>query len=559
MSLRSRLGIVLLIAVLLRLPVFFFPYVNIDENEYAVAARIILDGGLPYRDFLIYQPPAIYYLYAAAFWLFGTIQLWAPHLLVLGIVGATCATLFAIGRLAWNERAGLWAALCYAIFSITALPSDMLGANCEVVLVLPLCAAVWALLRWEHAPTQSLWWLVLCGACSSLAFLTKYPAGLFMAPLGLYVLWRAERQRWLAAGVLTFSWCVPIACTAYALWWGGAWDATVGAWQYILLYAKGPPQLDPLYLALKFTARTAAVAAAGALMWWHACGAIWQLGRARAHKKTPDESLLFPLLICVLLLTGLALTLLGGRVYYHYYYFAIPWLALLAGNQLAQAWPSYSARQRRCWIGWSALPVAMLWTYCLYKAPQGAITDTKWVEAAQELRDIASRPASPVPSPSLFVWGYAPQFYTVTGLRPATRFTTADYLTGRTPKTAGLEYNPLMQGPPTSWQKFLADYLTYFRPVPDMIPEETSANIFPGAWDLLAQDYARRLPDYIVDTAPANYRFYGRYPITNYPLLRDQLAAHYTEVGRRHGFVFYQRNRNAPDATPGAGDPADLQ
>src|SRR3989338_7086933 len=120
------------IALLLRLPVFLFPFVNIDENEYAVAGRIILDGGLPYRDFLVFQPPVIYYLYAAAFWCLRTTDIWASHLVVVLIVLASCWALWRIGRLLGGEATGLWAAACYGVFSATFFPSEMLGANCEV-------------------------------------------------------------------------------------------------------------------------------------------------------------------------------------------------------------------------------------------------------------------------------------------------------------------------------------------------------------------------------------------------------------------------------------------
>lgn len=141
------------------------------------------------------------------------------------------------------------------------------------------------------------------------------------------------------------------------------------------------------------------------------------------------------------------------------------------------------------------------------------------------------------PEATLFVWGYCPQLYTGSHLRPATRFMTADYLTGRMPKSAGLEYDPATSHPPSSWRKFLND----FRDTPDVVFYDTSADIFPRAWEYLRADVARRPPDIIVDTVPSNYRRYGRYPIENFPFLQSTIARSYTKAASFNGYDIYVR------------------
>ncbi|MBI4367507.1 MAG: glycosyltransferase family 39 protein [Deltaproteobacteria bacterium] len=540
-------------AVLLRLPVFLFPYVNIDENEYAFAARILLAGGLPYRDFLIYQPPVIYYLYAFASWAFGTTQLWAPHLLVMGIVCATTAVLRSIGDLVYGRSAGLWTAACYAVFSTTFLPMDMLGANCEVVLMLPLAGALWWCVRASGSLRARAGRAVLAGACCGIAVLTKYPAAVFLPPLAGYLAWRETgwRRRALLGGSVVAGALGVVGVAAAALAAAGVWSETVAAASYIFRYAKGPPQSDAAYVALKFVVRTAMIALAAALLWWAAlCAAI-------ARPAADPIRRLF--LAC--LVAGCAAVLAGGRIYFHYYYFLLPPLCLLAGASLGGAfgkgWTAWPRGARAAWAAWTAACVAMAIGLSVTRYLQrGNLTPAEWRPVAEYLA------AAAPPGATLFVWGYCPQLYTVSGLFPATRFSTADYLTGRTPKTAGLEYDPRGMRIPSAWEKVWAD----FRDPSAVVMEDTAENIFPRAWDYLLADFSRRLPDVIVDTAPANYRRYGRYPLTQFPALHSLIAREYTKRARINNYDCYFRRSSVADLpaarrAAGAarrGDPADL-
>ena len=117
----------------------------------------------------------------------------------------------------------------------------------------------------------------------------------------------------------------------------------------------------------------------------------------------------------------------------------------------------------------------------------------------------------------------------------ATPFTTADYLTGRSPKSAGLEYDPQMPNPPSGWKKFLND----FRDPQGVVEYDTSDNIFPPAWDILREHFEKKLPNYIVDTAPSNYRRYGRYPMSRYPYLQNIVQTHYVLFAQLRGFDIY--------------------
>lgn len=517
-------------AVLMRLMVFCFPFVNIDENEYAVAARILLNGGLPYRDFLVYQPPVIYYFYAATFWCLRTTAIWAPHLGMLVVVLCTCRVLWAIGRRLGSDRIGLWAAACYAVFPTLFAPSDMLGANCEILLVLPLCLALWCVLRAEEGSTPAHRYFGIAGACLGVAFLTKYPAGIFLVPCVAYT-WCVSKT---SAPILLAGWLLVVGVAISGLAMAGVWPETLEAFRYIVLYAKGPAQNDGVYIVLKFVFRTAGLAATGALMWWSA-------GRCVVHCIGRQWRFLVALLCA-----GFVAVLIGGRLYGHYYYLVFPFLALLAAGTLAGVtgggWAQQSRAVRTGWATWSIACMAMALGYTGWRyLASGHLRSADWepvaVYLAQQHR----------PEATLFVWGYCPQLYTRSHLRPATRFMTADYLTGRMPKSAGLEYDPATPHPPSSWRKFLND----FRDTPDVVFYDTSADIFPRAWEYLRADFARRPPDFIVDTVPSNYRRYGRYPIENFPFLQSTIERSYTKAASFNGYDIYVRKSQRGNAPVG--------
>ncbi len=56
-------GLFLIVAIL-RAPSLFSPVLDPDETIFANAARMILDGGVLYHDFIDHKPPLLYYVFA---------------------------------------------------------------------------------------------------------------------------------------------------------------------------------------------------------------------------------------------------------------------------------------------------------------------------------------------------------------------------------------------------------------------------------------------------------------------------------------------------------------
>jgi len=61
----------------------------------------------------------------------------------------------------------------------------------------------------------------------------------------------------------------------------------------------------------------------------------------------------------------------------------------------------------------------------------------------------------------------------------------------------------------------------------------------PGAWEMLSDDFGRRLPDLIVDTSTTSIRQQQYYPLTGtliWPIVRQ----HYRPIGSVDGVRLYR-------------------
>ncbi|WP_437951109.1 glycosyltransferase family 39 protein [Sorangium sp. So ce296] len=81
-----------------------------DQGIYAMVARAVLDGGMPYRDAFDFKPPGIFLIYALARALFGPAQWGIRALEVAGLAGMCLAMTSLAGRAFGDRRIGIVAA-----------------------------------------------------------------------------------------------------------------------------------------------------------------------------------------------------------------------------------------------------------------------------------------------------------------------------------------------------------------------------------------------------------------------------------------------------------------
>jgi 4-amino-4-deoxy-L-arabinose transferase-like glycosyltransferase len=244
---RQAAGVVLLAAVSL-LPFFWYAWVYTepferDEAVYATVARVIRNGGLPYRDIFDHKPPLLYGWYTASFALFGeTIS--APRILAAAALAATTPLIFLAARgLYGTAPAGHSAASAFAISTGLLLLRG--NANPEVFMVLPLTGAlvfaVWGIRSGQAGP------LVMAGTLSGAAIATKQVAAWNTLALLLAVTLAARQKgRAFWPDVAAMAGGVALALGAVTLpfvlagAWGEYWFANVTYnLQYIGQYSAG--------------------------------------------------------------------------------------------------------------------------------------------------------------------------------------------------------------------------------------------------------------------------------------------------------------------------------
>ncbi|MBD3166246.1 hypothetical protein GF324_06590, partial [bacterium] len=150
-------GVPIALVFLIRLPYFGLTTLNSDEGLYAVTARIMQEGGLPYRDAWDHAAPGIFYLYYFIFNIFGAWTMGAVRLAALVFHAAA-------GLIAGNElrrRHGDLAGLVASTLTIVAtggyLPADAVAGLTEVfMLPFLLQAAVWVI-RYAEGETVRPW------------------------------------------------------------------------------------------------------------------------------------------------------------------------------------------------------------------------------------------------------------------------------------------------------------------------------------------------------------------------------------------------------------------
>ena len=202
----ARLALVVLVLVgALRLPAFFVDVFNSDETFLATQAEVIRDGGRLYEEAADRKPPLVPYIYAGAFELFGTSDLWSVRVLAM-LAAALTAWLVAVEARRRYGRRAAWAAGLLCAFALVAFaPQDGQAANFEIFMLPAMTASVLLARRGRG---------VSAGAAVAVAALAKQTGAATLLPV-LYLVWRAKGRRGVGAALGGFG--VPIALAAFAL------------------------------------------------------------------------------------------------------------------------------------------------------------------------------------------------------------------------------------------------------------------------------------------------------------------------------------------------------
>lgn len=499
---RWILGLILL-TVVTRLPALAHPKMIDDERVYSVVAIEMLEGGKPYVSAVERKPPLLFWTYAGILAVVGRYNTLGFHAAAVLWILLTMAGLYAAGRVLFDRRTGFFAALLYSVYQPWLFGGN-LALNGEVLMNLPLAWAVFLTLK----PTRSRLRLELlpAGVLCCAGFLLKQPAAIAALPLALYLLspgYRAGRGLELRHSLLHATWL-----TVGFFGTLGLIAAALQA-QGILAEAYYWTITDhdiPLIRWDKAVVMSLAFVVFG---WPLVAGTLISLREVRGREMAVWTGRRPELLaLAGLLLASLVGTAAGGRFYHHYYIQLVPPLALLAAPVWAQVSLGAVARRSRLFSwklnrAWLAASILL-----------ALVSHTKDLAAQRQLSDVGRfLRAHSSPDDRIFVWGQAAGVYLEAQRRPTTRYIHTFPLTG----------------------------YVFGWPLRAAMPD-TRDRILPGAWQTFEREIAERAPRFIVD-AEVVRRPHPRYPMDDYPVLKELLQRDYRLIERAAAGWIYERIR----------------
>jgi len=492
------------LTLILRLPVFLYPFFNGDEATYTALANALLDGHTLYVGAVDHKPPMLALTYAAIYAGVGRYAIHWVHAISIVVVAATGLLIGAVGRSGGVTRLeARVASLAFVVFFSIGPGRDVLAADGELFMLLPSVAAVGLVARDQmgHARAQAPRYL-LAGILAAVASLYKYQAAAILIPLvvlacrGVPIGRAAARLLGLAVGVLC-----PLA--ALVLWYGGAGQLEAlrfWAWTYPLQYAGALGGRDILHnfirTSLEWAVAWCALIGGAAIAW-----SSW-----RSHLSRRPL-----MVVAAWWVAGAAAGVsAGGRFFFHYYLQMLPPLCLLASPVLAGT-RRVSPLVRRTLLVMTATPLLVYSSMNVLNdrvRPQFALHTNVYLEVARFFR--AHSPTTD----TLFVWGNSPEIYFFAERPMGTRFPFCNYHSGK------------IWGTPAD--------------VPGA--EAAPSQVSEPAWDMLLEDLGTRKPAWIVDAAAGQLDRWAGHQIPRYPRLAAVVQRDYQWSATVAGVTIYRRS-----------------
>lgn len=435
---------VLVAVTLLAIPTLAYPF-GPDQAIFATIGRAINQGGFPYVDAWDQKPPGIYLLYAAAAWLPGSLM-GRVRLFDLLWSLATVIAIYAVARRFWSVRAATFASLLYGAVYFTgqgwwylAQPDGWTG--------LPLLLALLLYLgghngRWE--------WLrcLTAGVLIGLAVQLRFTAAPIVPALALVETLQdrgpwwpwLRRMLWMGAGLLASQ----AALVAY-LAAGNAFIPFVEATRFAAGYTRLGWPFAPRHRTLSHFLNH--VRGAGLLfvqaeiaLTLPALAGIFRAFTAERNRRAQQ--------VAVMALVAYAGIFAQQKFFWYHWQILLPFVALLAGwvwdsmfhwleGRLGPGWRTGAAKAALVTAALLATPSLTeygyhQWNNMLHR-DDGVLSRTRYfnafggysegtysyladVQVAEYLRERTA------PGDTIYVFGYDPLIYLLSGRESASRF-----------------------------------------------------------------------------------------------------------------------------------------
>lgn len=429
-----------------------------DQGIYAMVARTILDGGMPYRDAWDFKPPGIFLIYALARGLFGASQSGIRIFEALGLAVTVVGMAHLTGRWWGQWRIGLLAGAIAALihaqldFWHTAQPETFGGMLTIGALVLGTRLRGASIGNTDKdavlAPisaTREAAITILVGAVFGLAGLLKPPlaGGGAIVAVGLaWGAWQRERRIGAALRPIALVAVGGVAPIALCLAWFAAKGALGDLYRVLLVFTPHYTKLGwegsslPGMLYFGFTE------------WLVAYSSVVTVGLLvlLAFRPIPSERPGVALLVGIIAIHVIGVTMQGKFFPYHY---GATWpvTALLVALGFWRVWEAAKRRGLPMVLAWFAAMALLPCGRTAAKDVPGSYSDRcferlallfdpgathpeRWLKLASvaDVNSVANQAVAdfvlartPTNRPIL-VWGFEPVIYDLTDRRPATRY-----------------------------------------------------------------------------------------------------------------------------------------
>ena len=465
-----------IVAISFLLRIFYASHLYQDDGLWFTAAEQLLDGRALYREIYFDKPPALPILYALLFKLFGA------HIIVIRLFTvfysvSVSALLYLFGSRLYGERAGLLAAAMFAVFSTTYTTGHVQGLNTDFLMLLPYTAGAYLFTR----SVEGRKWLALCGGVLVGVAFQINPKAVFDLVFFAFLLliavrWGAATLRTsgvllalaiagAVAGALPFF--VYIALTGsfpdywlYVWDWGARYAGYNSIWKTLLTALAQSVN----YFALNNTLLvTLAFVVAGVII---KRKRLRKAGAEPAPTAVSEAEVQYrsDLIVLAWLAASYCGLAVGGRFFGHYFFQIMPALCLIGGRGLIEIISRLKSPRVKTSVRWlvtGLLLVGFIFTLARFHSRTFTLA-SDWARRAKSEKTadwfherlnreerMAAAVARGLPNPVeaagdrdveamrrdakddyLFVWGYRPEIYYWSGLRPASRYLSTQPLTG---------------------------------------------------------------------------------------------------------------------------------
>jgi hypothetical protein len=299
------------------------------EGEYAYAGQLMLQGIPPYKLAYNMKFPGTYTAYAGIMSIFGQ-TMTGIHLGLLLVNAATITLIFFLGRRLVNSKAGIAAAMTYAVLSVGSSVFG-LAAHATHFVMLPVLGGTLLLLK--QPGRKAIWQLFVSGLLFGIGLLMKQPGVFFLLFGAIYLLFHDIHFRLGLKSTLSRNliFCtgatLPFAITCLLLWHAGVFDKF---WFWTIDYARQYGSLVPLSQAPEiFAENVGHVIGPGWALWMLAGLALFA---GLWHKETSAST---GFLLGLLVSSALALSS-GYYFRAHYFILILPAVSLLVGLAISK-------------------------------------------------------------------------------------------------------------------------------------------------------------------------------------------------------------------------------